>query len=155
MTWSIPGLVLSLAVLAPALLLLAWRPTSVPDAVDDGGSVWGAIEKAGQAGCLVAPFLTGMAGGASIAAGVRFAALGVTVAAVGVYYALWVRYLRGRRFVDLYRPWGPVPVPMAVFPVIAFGVSAVWLQSWWVAAAALVLAIGHIGCAWRIWSSIR
>ena len=119
------------------------------------------LERAGQAGCLVAPAMTGSS---MVGSGGRVGWLVLVVVSVAIYYGLWVRYFRrGRSFAALYAPlrlrpgvgsgggvaWS-VPVPMAVFPVLGFLAAAAWLGSWWAAAAALALAIGHIGSALRI-----
>ncbi|MFC5678670.1 hypothetical protein [Aeromicrobium endophyticum] len=72
----------------------------------------------------------------------------VVMVALISYYALWARYLHsGRAWVELYRPTLAVPVPMAVAPVVAFLAAAAWLSNPWIAAAAVVLAAGHIPAA--------
>ena len=112
MTFSIAGLAVSILVLAPNLLLLAAPPR---DGIRtrDAGIVATVLERAGQAGCLVAPFLTGGAATWSLW-------LVPVVLAVAGYLALWGRYLAERRFATLYRSAGPLPIPMAVLPVVAF-----------------------------------
>jgi hypothetical protein len=72
----------------------------------------------------------------------------LVIALVAAYYALWARYLlAGRRFALLYATYGPVPVPMALLPVLAFFSASVWLHSWPVGAAATLLAVGHLTTA--------
>jgi hypothetical protein len=140
MTFSLPGLLISLAFLAPNLLLIVARPhgsTRLPDAAP-GWLV--ALERVGQAGCLVAPVLTG----AAVAGILSAVALALAGAAVLAYWALWVRYLRARRVELLFEPFRRIPVPMAILPVTGFLLTALALSSWWVAAAALVLAVAHI-----------
>ncbi len=138
MTFSLPGLLLSLAILAPSFLLLAWP------ALPKSGWLLSGLERGGQAACLVVPAITG----GSVHPDWWLAAI---IVFVGLYYALWVRYFRGgREFALLYRPLAFVPVPMAVFPVLAFLAGAGWLQSWWLAGAAVVLGIGHIVLSYRI-----
>ena len=140
--FSLAGLLISLALLAPSLLFArdlrehAGVPGRVPP-------VLGLIERVGQVGCLVLAPLSGGAG--------RGAAWGVVVGVlVAGYYALWARYLAGGRRVEaLYAPLGPVPVPMALLPVLAFLTTAYWVGSWPLALAAVVLAAGHLPVAWR------
>ncbi|WP_100344662.1 hypothetical protein [Compostimonas suwonensis] len=144
MEFSVAGLLVSLAILAPNLLLLAWPPRDQPKPVPSTGFALSAAERAGQAGCLVAPALTG---GPPHLDGWLL----LLVVFVGAYWALWLRYLlTGRRFARLYEPLGPIPVPMAVFPVLAFAATAGWLGTWWLAAATVVLAVGHLPTAWII-----
>lgn len=141
---SLAGLGLSLAVLAPNLLLVVAPPAGVPATMPSVPRTLTVLERAGQAGCLVAPALTGGSGGLS-------GVLLLVVVLVAGYHGLWVRYLTtGRRFATLYAPLGPVPVPMAILPVLAFGVGAIWLASWPLAVASVVLAAGHVPTSWLI-----
>lgn len=131
------GLALAVAVLAPTALLFFFPPRT---AMPTGGVPRGLriVESVGQALCVAVPVLT---------------APGTVVwwwcapagAFLCAYYGLWGRYLaRGRAAALLYRPLGPIPVPMAVFPVLTFLSGAAWLSDAWIAAAALILAAGHI-----------
>lgn len=134
------GLLVSLAVLGPNLLLLRFPPSvPMPTAEIPRPLAW--TERAGQALCMVVPAIT--------AAGelVWWWAAPVLAGLAG-YYLLWGRYLRtGRRGDTLYRSaWG-IPVPMAVLPVGVFLATAAWLSNPWVALAALVLGAGHIPAA--------
>ncbi len=149
MTFSVAGAVLSLAILAPNLTLLIWPPRHPsPNQPSPHWALTG-LERAGQVFCLVLPALTATRSGIN-------GWFVVTVIAVIVYYLLWVRYVTdGRNFNTLYRPLGPLPVPMAVFPVLAFGAGAGWLQSWPLALGTVILALGHISNSWRLWRTIR
>ncbi|WP_395638569.1 hypothetical protein [Pseudolysinimonas sp.] len=156
MTFSIAGAVVSVLVLLPNLLLLAFPPR---DAVrpTDAGLLATILERAGQAGCLVLPFLVGGPGGWSW----WLVPLGLAIAA---YLALWARYLTERRTASLFRPLGhcplghrplgALPIPMAVFPVLAFLSAGGWLASIPVGVAALVLAAGHLPNSWAAWKSV-
>ncbi len=96
------------------------------------------LETAGQALCLTT---------AAVVAPGEMVALWVipTGVAIAGYYALWARYLRGgRTAAPLYAPWGIMPVPMAIVPVLAFLSAALWLSNLWLAVSALLLAAGHI-----------
>ncbi|WP_382304072.1 hypothetical protein [Herbiconiux sp. UC225_62] len=137
MGFSLLGLVVSAAVLAPNLLLLPFPPRdSLPDSTAPAPLTW--VERAGQALCLVVPALT--APGPLIWWWLPLVAL-----SLGGYYALWGRYLaRGRAAWDLYRPVWRMPVPMAVLPVVTFAATAAWLSNPWIAASAVVLAVGHL-----------
>lgn len=140
--FSLSGLAVSLAILAPNLVLL-WAPPrdhlpspAIPPAVR-------ALERVGQIGCLVLPAISGSNGPVN-------ALLVMILLCIGVYYGLWVRYLvAGRSVAQLFAPLGPVLVPMAVFPVLAFLIAALWLSSELLAVAGIALAVGHLGTAWR------
>ena len=151
MTYSIAGAVVSLVVLLPNLLLLAFPPRDRV-VTRDAGLLATILERAGQAGCLVLPFLVGGSGGWSW----WLLPLGI---AIGAYLALWARYLADRRTASLYRPLGPgslrLPIPMAVFPVLAFLSAGGWLGSAFVGAAAVVLAAGHLPNSWAAWKSVE
>lgn len=131
------GLVVSLAVLAPNLLLVAFPPrTPIPQVRVP--SALTLLERAGQALCLVVPAITA-------AGDLRGWWAVAVVVAVALYWALWGRYLASTRSAaSLYSPLWRVPVPMAILPVIAFSAAAAWLSNGWIALAALVLAAGHI-----------
>lgn len=137
MGFSPLGLIVSIAVLAPNLLLLVAPPrTPLPSARVPGALTL--LERAGQALCLVVPAITEPGE-------LRWWGFVVVVAALAVYYGLWMRYLvGGRDGAALYRPLWRVPVPMAIAPVVAFLGAAAWLSNPWVAGAAAVLAAGHI-----------
>lgn len=137
MGFSLFGLIIAVAVLAPNFLLLVFpprgemAPTTMPALL-----TW--VERAGQALCLVVPVIT-EAGDLS-----WWWLLPVTLA-LGGYYALWGKYLlQGRSFADPYRPLWRVPVPMAILPILVFLFAAAWLSNPWVAGAAVVLAASHI-----------
>lgn len=134
------GLIVSLAVLTPNLLLV-WLPPRepLPSAPVPRPIRW--LERAGQACCIVVPAITTIGDTAS------WWALPAASALVG-YYALWGRYLTtGRDPTTLYRDWRGLPVPMALLPVLVFLTSAAWLSNGWIALAALVLAAGHLPAA--------
>jgi len=131
------GLVVSLAVLAPNLLLVAFPPRTAISRVRIP-LLLTVLERGGQALCLVVPAITEPGE-------TRWWWAVPVAAAVSTYYALWGRYLMtGRIASALYRPLWRVPVPMAILPVVAFAAAAAWLGNGWIALAALVLAAGHI-----------
>ncbi|WP_285027418.1 hypothetical protein [Plantibacter sp. ME-Dv--P-122b] len=137
MGFSLWGLVVGVAVLAPNLVLW-WIPPSVaiPTTRAPRPLIW--LERAGQALCLVVPTIT--------AAGVlRWGWAIPALVALAGYYAMWGRYLLGGRDgTMLYQRWWWVPIPMAVLPVVVFFCAAAWLSNPWIAVAAAVLAAGHL-----------
>lgn len=137
MGFSPLGLVVSLAVLAPNLLLVRFPPrTPLPVAQVPRLLSW--LERLGQALCITLPAIT------QPGEVIGWWALPALVA-LGGYYALWARYLgTGRVGAALYQSWWLIPVPMAILPVAAFLSAAAWLSNPWIAGAALILAAGHI-----------
>jgi hypothetical protein len=138
--FSLLGLIVSLAVLAPNLLLL-WFPPRGRNVVARVPRPLEGVERAGQALCLVVPAI-------SVPGAIVWWWLLPAVVALATYYVLWCRYLvAGREQALLYASLWRVPVPMAVMPVIVFLCAAGWLSNSWIALAAVVLAIGHIPVA--------
>jgi len=149
MSFSLPGLLVSVAILAPSLLLIAFPPRGAPATPPRIPAPLAVLERAGQAGCLVAPALTGLAPGSA------WWLTGIAVS-TAAYYGVWLRYfLSQRQYSALYSSIGALPVPLAVFPVLAFGFSAAWLHSVWVGLATVILAVGHIGSSLRTAASAR
>lgn len=148
MPLSLSGLVVALTIFAPSFLLIPFparhpleRPPHIPRFLTF-------LERAGQGGCLVAVALTGNDPTLDVW-------LLTLTSAIAIYYGLWLRYFAtGRHFAALYAPLGWLPVPMAVLPVVAFLGAALWLNSWWIAAAAVVLAVGHVGASLLIASTV-
>ncbi len=147
LSWA--GLAVALTILAPSFLLIPWPARNAPSPLPKVGVALAALERIGQVGTLVlATVIVGEPG--------HPAWLGMVLVAVLAYYGLWVRYFaRGREFSALYAPLGPLPVPMAVFPVLAFLAAAGWLGNPWLAGAAIILAAGHIPASLRIAAAAR
>ena len=137
MGFSPLGLIVSVAVLAPNLLMIRFPPRDDPEPVRVP-VVLVVLERAGQALCLVVPAIT------TPGAVLWWWSIPVALAVLG-YAALWLRYLvRGRTTALLYAPVSRIPIPMALLPVVAFLAAAAWLADPWIALAAVVLAAGHI-----------
>lgn len=146
--YSVAGMILSLAIVAPNFFLLGGAPRA-PRPIPRVPWALTVLERVGQAGCFVVPALLG--GSAHVDLW-----LALVLLCVAAYYGLWGRYLLGGRpFLLLYAPLGPLPVPMAVLPVIAFLAAAAWWSSWPLAALATVLAIGHLSTAWIVARSMQ
>ena len=76
--------------------------------------------------------------------------------ALGFYYAGWARYaLKGHRFSLLFAPMLGVPLPMAISPVIYFLAAAVFLRSWPLGIAALLLGVGHVFVSLGEWERCK
>ena len=63
-----------------------------------------------------------------------------------LYEIAWVRYFKSDgQVADMYRPLGPIPIPLASLPVAALLLLGIWCLSPATIAAAVILGIGHIG----------
>ncbi|MGA3246563.1 MAG: hypothetical protein ABSE41_18240 [Bacteroidota bacterium] len=137
------GCLVTLAVLLPNLAFLFFPPTKIPETTAGSRTFSGTpiqiMERIGQAGVFIIPFfykieLQGKIG--------LFAVAPITLT---IYYAGWWRYVRhGRAYKLLFSPLFGIPLPMAISPVVYFGAWSFLFNSWPLATATLILAIGHI-----------
>ena len=149
MGFSLPGLLVALAVLAPSFLLLPFPPVDSPSPPPKTNAIAGVLERVGQVGCIVVAVIVTPVFG-------HPAWLVALVALVGLYYALWLRYLEtGRHFSTLYSPLGPVPIPLALAPVLALVSASFWLQNWFLTATAAILGVGHIWVSAQVARALR
>ena len=148
MGFSVAGLLVGLAILLPSLLLLPFPARGTPQLPAESLGLT-LLERGGPVRCQQRATNT------SDAPGSWWWGAAVVVCVL-VYYGLWIRFFStGRPFLALYAPVGPIPVPMAIFPVLAFLCCAAWLSNWWLAAAAVVLAVGHVTTSLRIAHTVR
>jgi hypothetical protein len=137
MGFSVTGLLASIALVLPSLLLVVRPPA---DGFPSRSAVprWvSVVEAVAQAACLVLPVVT--------AGPNRPAWLLAALAPLLLYYVLWARYLRGPRTTSsLYASLGPLPVPLAIAPVLFVALVGIGTASVWVVAAAAALAVGHV-----------
>jgi len=144
--FSLVGLLIAVAVLAPNLLLVVLPPLKGELPTSRPALVFVVLERVGQAACLAVLILFGTTFDGR-QPDVFFALM---VLAIAAYYGLWLRYLAlGRDATALYSPLGFLPIPMAILPVLAFALAAGWGGSVWLLIAAVVLAIGHWTTSWH------
>lgn len=151
MAFSITGLVFAIIIFAPNVLFLLFPPKEVPAGLKDAGIVYTVLERLGQIGCVILLCLTG-----------NFSLFPVTVwlilliASIAMYWGLWLRYvLKGQAFTLLFCPLGFLPVPMAVFPVLAFAFAAAAGRSLWLGIAVILLGIGHLKNSWHTYKQTK
>ncbi|WP_195929744.1 hypothetical protein [Clostridium sp. 1001270J_160509_D11] len=61
-----------------------------------------------------------------------------------LYYIVWFRYFLGGRDIELLgKPFLFVPMPLAVFPVIYFICSAIWLNNYIAVLFMIIFGIAH------------
>jgi hypothetical protein len=152
----LPGWILSLLVLAPNLLMLAFPPMQVhpPDREPSPrfGVLTMLLERVGQVGCFSLPFLYS----ANTRDAHTLLALEFMLAALLFYWLGWARYLtQGRRFCLLLQPLWGLPLPMAVAPIAYFFAASFAFRSWFLLAAACALGIGHLAVSIRDWRRYR
>jgi hypothetical protein len=141
MGFSFAGFIIAAAVFAPNLLFIFFPPGNVPEGLKDKGAFFTVLERLGQAGCIVL-LLISRDSFSSLSVNLWFLLMAFCIVA---YYCLWIRYIAlGRGFYLLFKPHAMIPVPMAVFPVLAFAFAAVLGRSVWLGIAVILLAIGHI-----------
>ncbi|WHY20038.1 hypothetical protein QNH28_03145 [Paenibacillus sp. G2S3] len=146
MGFSLLGTLMALILLAPSLLMIKFPPENVPAGVRDAGPVFTIFERIGQLGCI---------GILAISKDnfqyVKFGILAALIVLfIMIYYGLWIRYIvKGQQFKLLWDPLVFIPIPMAVIPVCAFGLAAIWGKSIWLSLAVVCLAIGHLANSWH------
>lgn len=148
------GGIVTLAILLPNILYLLMPPREKPQQVKNSGLLekLEIVERIGQAGSFLIPFLYPLPALRETSVD----ALAVMVLALLFYYSGWVRYAsKGHRYLLLYAPFLGVPLPMAISPVVYFGAAAVFFSSWPLAAAAALLAAGHIPISNAEWNRCR
>jgi hypothetical protein len=149
------GGLITLAVLLPNLIVLVLPPREVPPQIsqkDTRHKVMEFIERVGQAGAFLIPFFYSL----PVLREANVDALAVMALALLFYYSAWARYAsKGHRYLLLYAPFLGVPLPMAVAPLVYFGAAAVYLGSWPLAIAMIVLAVGHIYISNQEWKRSR
>jgi hypothetical protein len=76
----------------------------------------------------------------------RLACLGASLLTMVFYEFSWLRYFRSERTdARLYRSLGPVPLPLAILPVMGFLLLAIYEVHAVLVAAVIVLGVGHVG----------
>ncbi len=146
MRFSVAGLLILAVIFTPNLLFMVFPPRHIPEDPASDGVLFTICERIGQAGCILLLLFCG----ADLKNNPPDSWFALMAVCILIYEALWVRYfLRGREFALLFNPLWGIPVPMAVFPVLAFGFAAMWARSLWLGIAAAVLAVGHLANSWN------
>lgn len=152
MGFSLLGTLMALIILAPSLLIIKFPPKNITIGVRDAGFVYILLERVGQLGCIGI-----LAISKDNFQQVKFGVIAAFIVLfIVVYYGLWIRYIvKGRQYKLLWEPLGFIPIPMAVLPVCAFGLAAVWGKSIWLSIAVVCLAIGHLANSWHSYKHIK
>ncbi|HVN48470.1 MAG TPA: hypothetical protein VMU30_06560 [Bacteroidota bacterium] len=147
------GGIFSLLILFPNLLFLFFPPKINEHESDSSNkfSIIILVERIGQAGCFVLPFLYRL----NISSASNRVMIVLMAILLIFYYVCWIRYYIKDRGVEwFYRPMFGMMLPMAVLPVLYFFLASLVLQSMWLLIAVILLAIGHLTESWRQYRKI-
>lgn len=146
MGFSTTGLLIVAIILSPNLIFAFFAPKNIPQGIKDAGLLFTVMERIGQAGCM----------GLVVISKDNFEAASIDVwfylmvICIVVYYCLWIQYfVQGREFYLLFKPLWFIPIPMAIFPVLAFSFAAIWGKSIWIGISVVLLAVGHFANSWN------
>lgn len=138
------GWLVTVLLLLPNALFLIFKPVdALPEDAEKGKTMqlMENLERVGQAGSFSLPFFYDF----QFATTVGKIALACMALSLSLYYLCWGRYfLRGRRFIWLYKPLWGIALPMALFPLFFLLAASAALRSIPLAAATAVLAVGHL-----------
>jgi len=151
MGFSISGLLIAAIIFAPNLVIIVFPPKNIPLELKDAGILFTILERIGQIGCIILLCIS-KDNFSTLSINIWFVLMTICILA---YYYLWLRYIiKGQDFSLLFKPLAFIPIPMAIFPVLAFAMAAILGQSIWLILAVLSLAIGHIPNSWHTYKSI-
>ena len=106
-----------------------------------------ALERVGQAATTMTALVAPVSDSPGVA---RLACLWASLVAMFFYEIAWLRYFRtDRTTANLYRRLGPIPLPLAVLPVLGFALLALYQVHVILLGSVLVLGIGHVGIHWQ------
>lgn len=130
-------------ILAPNLLMFIRPPVNTPTHTAASGPMWtavGVVEWVGRLGSFTLPLLYPIVSGKW-----SRAAVGIMALSLLVYYVGWARYaLGGGEYRLLFAPLGFLLLPLAVAPIVYFLGVSLLLNSYPLALATCILALGHI-----------
>jgi hypothetical protein len=146
MGFSYIGLAILLIIFAPNLLYIKYSPKDIPGNMKDVSILFTALERAGQAAFFIILILS-KNNYQNIKVNMWFVLMMLSIV---IYYGLWIRYVvKGKYFSLLFSPLWIIPIPMAIFPVLAFGFAALLGKSIYLGITVVVFAIGHFANSWN------
>lgn len=152
MGFSFIGLLIAIFIFFPNILFVIFPPKNIPDNLKDAGYIFTLLERIGQVGCLVILTMSND-NFKNISINIWFVLMAICII---FYYGLWIRYvIKGHEFSLAFKPLMFIPIPMAVFPVFAFGFAALWGKSIYLIVAVAILAIGHFVNSWNTYKFIK
>lgn len=152
MDFSVKGLIIAAIIFAPNLLFVIFPPKNVPQGIKDTGFIFTILERIGQVACILLLILSKDYFDV-VTINIWFVLMSLCIT---IYYCLWIRFIiKGRDFSLLFKPLGFIPIPMALFPVFAFGLVAISVKSIWIGIAVILLALGHFTNSWNTYKYTR
>ncbi len=152
MGFSIVGLFIAASIYIPNLLFIIFKPQNVPKGLKDAGILYTVLERIGQVGVLILLIIS-----KDNYQDVNIDTLFILmILCIVSYIFLWIRYvIKGRDFLLLFKPLVFIPIPMALFPVFAFGFASVWGTSISLGLFVVLFAIGHIVNSWHTYKFLQ
>ncbi len=141
MGFSFYSLLVTILIMLPNLLFVIFPPKNLPAQLRDGGTLLNIMEHGGRIVFFGLFLFT-----ATQTQPLKFSLFwALTIFFLLCYFALWIRYFRSQRdfrllMDNVYR----IPVPMAVFPILALLFAALWLKAYLSIPALACFAIGHV-----------
>lgn len=152
MQFSLIGTIIAMSIFAPNLLMVIYPPKNISSRIKAERMIYTLLERIGQVGCIGILMLS-----RDHFQNLKFNPWVVLIAlSIAAYYYLWIRYVvKGQEYKLLWEPVWFIPIPMAVFPVCAFGFTAVWCNSIWLGVAVICLAVGHFVNSWNSYRDMQ
>jgi hypothetical protein len=141
--FSTAGVILLLMLFVPNIIWARNRPAGYEELSAHESRILLALERIGQVATTCASVVFVCPQGFSFSWALWLCA---ALLLMVLYEVAWIRYFRGgRKLADMYAPLGPIPLPLAFLPVVAFVLLGIWCWSPVTVVAAVVLGTGHIG----------
>jgi len=139
--FSVLGIAYLVMLMAPNILWARLRnEKQTSAAVENGPLVF--LERLGQVGMTVGLLF---APATPPPGPVRIALLVASLLALALYELAWSRYFRSpRTLADLYRALGPIPLALAILPVVGIALLALYEMHLVLLVCAAILGVGHI-----------
>lgn len=146
MTFSLPALLIIAIILFPNLLFVLFPPTGKPENSPEENKWISMLEHGGQILFFAVFLFLPVAAIENRNPMIMFLMIFCTV----IYYALWIRYmLKKQAYNALFESVVGIPIPMAIFPILAFTFGVLWLHAWLALIPLALFAIGHFINSWH------
>ncbi|HXX69101.1 MAG TPA: hypothetical protein VEK07_18080 [Polyangiaceae bacterium] len=127
----------------PNVLWARLRSREADSATPNENQLLLTLERVGQVATTIAVLFTPASDSPGTA---RLACLVASLLATFLYELSWLRYFRTDRSVaSFYRSLGPVPLPLALLPVLSILLLALYEVHVVLRGAVVVLGVGHVG----------
>lgn len=143
------GILVVLLLLLPNICFSIFPPKNAPQNSKSVPVAFTIIEQIGRIACLIVPIVFGKK-----IAEQKFSYLVILMAVcLLIYYICWILYFaNGRKYSDLFKPIGFIPIPMAVFPLMYLILLGIWIKSPFFIVSAILFSIGHIIVSWNTYN---